>query len=85
MHSGCSTKAGWRIRAPSRRTPSCASTARSSQRRVASCPQAEEAILDLAAVGMSVGKVIDVIPEPDEEIRQQLARLVERGLIALVD
>jgi hypothetical protein len=34
---------------------------------------------------MSVGKVIDVIPEPDEEIRQQLARLVERGLSALVD
>jgi Tfp pilus assembly protein PilZ len=47
--------------------------------------QAEEAILDLAAVGMSVGKVIDVIPEPDEEIRQQLGRLVERGLIELVE
>lgn len=47
--------------------------------------QAEEAILDLAAVGMSLGKVIDAIPEPDEEIRQLLARLVERGLIALVD
>jgi Tfp pilus assembly protein PilZ len=47
--------------------------------------QAEEAILDLAAVGMSVGKVIDVIPEPDEEIRQQLGRLIERGLITLLD
>ena len=47
--------------------------------------QAEEAILDLAAVGMSVGKVIDVIPEPDTEIRQQLQRLIDRGLIAVVD
>ena len=45
--------------------------------------QAEEAILDLAAVGMSVGKVIDVIPEPDEEIRQQLCGLIARGLIRL--
>ena len=45
----------------------------------------DEAILDLAAVGMSVAKVIDVIPEPEEEIRQQLARLIERGLITLVN
>jgi hypothetical protein len=47
--------------------------------------QAEEAILDLAGVGMSIGKVIDVIPEPDEEIRQQIARLLTRGLIRLLD
>ena len=47
--------------------------------------QGEEAILDLAAVGMSVGKVIDVIPEPDQEIRQQLQGLVDRGLIAVVE
>ena len=47
--------------------------------------QAEEAILDLAGVGMSIGKVIDVIPEPDEEIRQQIAALLTRGLIRLLD
>ncbi|MCA9511285.1 MAG: DUF4388 domain-containing protein, partial [Myxococcales bacterium] len=47
--------------------------------------QSEEAILDLAAVGMTVGKVIDVIPEPDEEIRQQILALVERGLLAIRD
>ena len=47
--------------------------------------QAEEAILDLASVGMTIGKVIDVIPEPDEEIRQQIASLLTRGLIRLLD
>ncbi len=47
--------------------------------------QAEEAILDLAAVGMSVGKLIDLFPEPDEVIHEQLARLIERGLITLLD
>jgi Tfp pilus assembly protein PilZ len=47
--------------------------------------QAEEAILDLAGVGMNIGKVIDVIPEPDEEIRQQIASLLTRGLIRLLD
>ena len=47
--------------------------------------QAEEAILDLAAAGMSVGKVIDVISEPDEQIRLHFALLIERGLITLVD
>jgi hypothetical protein len=26
-----------------------------------------------------------VIPEPDEEIRQQLGRLIDRGLIELVE
>ncbi|MEE3329620.1 MAG: PilZ domain-containing protein [Myxococcota bacterium] len=47
--------------------------------------QSEEAVVDLASVGMSVSKVIDVIPKPDEEIRQQIAGLLARGLIRLVD
>ena len=47
--------------------------------------QAEEAVVDLASVGMSVSQVIDVIPRPDEEIRQQIAGLLARGLIHLVD
>ena len=47
--------------------------------------QGEEAILDLAAVGMSIGKVIDIIPEPDEEIRQQIVALIARGLIQLAN
>ena len=46
--------------------------------------QGEEAILDLAAVGMSVGKVVEVIPEPYEAICEQLQGLVERGLIHVV-
>jgi len=45
--------------------------------------QSAEAILDLAAVGMTIGKVIDVIPEPDEEIRREIAALIERGLVSL--
>jgi len=45
--------------------------------------QAEEAILDLAQVDMTVGKVIDVIPEPDVEVRKQIIGLLARGLISL--
>jgi hypothetical protein len=45
--------------------------------------QTEEAIVDLATVGMTVAKVIDVIPEPDVEVRQAIHGLVVRGLIRL--
>jgi Tfp pilus assembly protein PilZ len=41
----------------------------------------EAAILDLAQVGFTVERVLDVIPEPDPEIFHALANLADSGLI----
>jgi Tfp pilus assembly protein PilZ len=41
-----------------------------------------EAVLDLARAGMSVQRILDVIPEPDPEIQEVLAQLVDAGAIA---
>jgi len=41
----------------------------------------EDALLDLAATGMNVQRVLDVVPEPDGEIFQALERLVDCGII----
>jgi len=41
----------------------------------------EEALIDLAAVGLTVAKAMDVIPEPADDIHRALSELVDRGLI----
>lgn len=41
----------------------------------------EEAILDLAQVGMSVQKVMEIIPEDEAVLRRALEGLVEQGLV----
>jgi Tfp pilus assembly protein PilZ len=41
----------------------------------------EEALLDLAAVSMTVAKAMDVIPEPADDVHRALSGLVDRGLI----
>ncbi|MBW2271612.1 MAG: hypothetical protein JRH16_23945, partial [Deltaproteobacteria bacterium] len=43
----------------------------------------EEAVLDLALVGMSVDRMLGVIPEPESEIHAAFDTLVERGLITI--
>jgi Tfp pilus assembly protein PilZ len=43
----------------------------------------EQAVLDLAAAGASLGRICDVIPVPDAEIYKALSSLVERGVLAL--
>ena len=41
----------------------------------------EEAVLELAAAGFTVRRILDVIPESDVSIRTAIAVLLERGLI----
>jgi Tfp pilus assembly protein PilZ len=41
----------------------------------------EEALIDLATVGLTVAKALDVIPEPAEGVHRALSGLVDRGLI----
>jgi hypothetical protein len=43
----------------------------------------EAIITDAAAAGATVRELMDLPPEPDAEIAKALARLVERGVIAL--
>jgi len=43
----------------------------------------ERAILDLAAVGMTVGKVVDVIPDSDAVVCAVLRGLVQRGAVTI--
>lgn len=43
----------------------------------------EEALLDLAAVGLTVAKVVEIIPESEDEIYQALRNLIDEGLLAL--
>lgn len=50
-----------------------------------SLDKTEQAIVDLARVGMSVAKMIEIIPEPDHELHRSLQGLMERGVIALGD
>jgi Tfp pilus assembly protein PilZ len=42
----------------------------------------DHAILELAGAGVTVGKIVEVIPEPKRDITQALSKLVKRGLIA---
>jgi hypothetical protein len=41
----------------------------------------EEAVVDLAAAGFTVRRMLDVIPEDDGEIRRALASLLEKGVV----
>ena len=41
----------------------------------------QHAILDLASADMNVQRVLDVVPETDQEIYLALYRLVEQGII----
>jgi Tfp pilus assembly protein PilZ len=43
----------------------------------------DEAILDLASAGMSVQRILDIVPESDSEIFLALWTLCERGLLAI--
>jgi hypothetical protein len=43
----------------------------------------EASIADLAAVGIRVQELMELIPEPDFEIAQALARLAEQGVVVL--
>lgn len=42
----------------------------------------EAAVLDLARVGFNVGRMLDVIPEPDLDIYRALESLTERGVLS---
>lgn len=48
----------------------------------ASLDKVESSVVDLARVGMSVRKIVDVVPEPDPVVRTALAALVERGILS---
>jgi Tfp pilus assembly protein PilZ len=43
----------------------------------------EEAILDLATTGMNVQRILDVVPETDDEIYVAMWALLERGLVSI--
>jgi len=44
----------------------------------------EEAVVDLAAAGLSVRRLLDVIPESDAQILDAIRSLAERGLIEIL-
>ena len=41
----------------------------------------EESVLELAAAGFTLRRILDVIPETDAAIRNAITSLVERGLL----
>jgi hypothetical protein len=43
----------------------------------------EEAILDLAAVGMTVAKAVEIIPESESDVLAAIRNLVDQGLLSL--
>jgi hypothetical protein len=45
--------------------------------------QIEEAVLDLASAGLTVRRLLDVIPEPDGDILRALRALRDRGLVTV--
>ena len=42
----------------------------------------EEAVLDLAAAGFTVRRILDVVPEDDAQVSAALLALIERGVLA---
>jgi Tfp pilus assembly protein PilZ len=44
----------------------------------------EEAVVDLAAAGLSIRRLLDVIPESDAQILEAIRTLAERGLVEIV-
>jgi hypothetical protein len=55
---------------------------------LASCGEAlsktEEAVVDLAAAGLTVRRLLDVIPESDAQILEAIRTLAERGLVEIL-
>ncbi len=45
--------------------------------------KSEEALIDLAIVGASVRKAVQLIPEPDDQILRAIESLIERGLVRI--
>lgn len=45
--------------------------------------KAEQAVAELIQAGLSLGRLLDVIPDPDGEIYTALGSLVERGIVDL--
>jgi hypothetical protein len=43
----------------------------------------EQAVLDLARAGATIGRMLEVIPEPDPEIYRALASLLDEGTLAV--
>jgi hypothetical protein len=41
----------------------------------------EEAVLDLAAAGLTVRRILDVVPEDDAQVSEALLALIERGVL----
>jgi hypothetical protein len=41
----------------------------------------EEAVLDLAAAGFTVRRILDVVPEDDAQVSEALLALIERGVL----
>jgi hypothetical protein len=54
---------------------------RASLAAAGSLPKTEEAVLDLAAAGFTVRRILDVIPEDDAQVSSALLALVERGVL----
>ena len=44
----------------------------------------EEAVVDLAAAGLTVRRLLDVIPESDAQILEAIRSLAERGLVEIL-
>ncbi len=67
-----------------RPAPSTTFTVRQSQadKERAQLGKTEEAVLDLAMVGMSISQMIGVIPEPEADVLHAIDGLRERGLIS---
>lgn len=45
--------------------------------------KSEEAVIDLAIVGMVVRKVVQIIPEPESQVMRAIETLLEQGLIVI--
>ena len=43
----------------------------------------EQALLDLASASMTVGKALEIIPEPEADVRAALTGLIAMGAIAI--
>jgi hypothetical protein len=46
-----------------------------------SLAKVEEAVLDLAAAGFTVRRILDVVPEDDAQVSEALLALIERGVL----
>ncbi len=47
------------------------------------CSKLEDSVLDLAVTGMNVQRILDIVPETDDEIYLAMWNLSERGLVSI--